>query len=101
MSLSKRAANRKRDNQKAFRAGQLKARERFINKKFALMEELVGNEKKKEQLLAKDLKELNPVEKAAVFSLSMKPVDTEEFTAKKEERIKAEIVSAKHKFGVK
>ena len=99
--MSKRATNKRKENQKAFRAGQLKARERFINKKYALMEELLSNEKQKEQLIAKDLKELNQVEKAAVFSLSMKPVTLEDFSAKKEENIKAEIVSAKHKFGVK
>jgi len=101
MPLSKRASNKRKENQKVFRTGQLKARERFITKKYALVEELLSNEKKKEQLIAKDLKELNPIEKAAVFSLSMKPVTLEDFNAKKEEAIKAEVTSAKHKYGIK
>jgi hypothetical protein len=99
--LGKKSADRKRERDKAFKIGQVKTRERFVNKKFALMEELLSNEKKKEQLMAKPIAELDKIEKAAVFSLSMKPVTLEDFSAKKEELKKAEVTSAKHKFGVK
>ena len=99
--LSKKASLRRKENKKNYREGQYKARERFVNKKFVLLEELLSNEKKKEALLAKELKDLNEIEKAALFTLSMKSVSLEDFNEKKEEWKKSELVSAKHKFAVK
>jgi hypothetical protein len=99
--LSKKASLRRKENKKNYREGQFKAREKFVNKKFALLEELLSNEKKKEVLLAKELKELSGVEKAAIYTLSMKSVTLEDFNEKKEDWKKSQVISAKHKFGVK
>ncbi len=100
-AVSKKSADRRKENKKNFRQGLVKRRERFLNKKYALMEDVLSNEKKKEDLLAKEIKDMSEVEKAVAFSLSMRPISLDEFSEKKDEMKKAEIISAKHKFGVK
>ncbi len=99
--MSKKSADKRKENKKLFKQGQLKRRERFLNKKYELFEEVLNNEKKKEELLNKDLKQMTPVEKAVAFSISMRPITLEQFNEKKEEMKNAEIISAKHKYGVK
>lgn len=99
--MSKKSAERRKENKKQFKMGQLKGKERFIQKKYALMEEILSDERKKEQLLAKEIKDMDKVEKAVAFSLNMRPLTLDEFNEKKEELINAEITAAKHKFAIK
>jgi len=99
--LSKKKATRRKENFKAFREGQVKAREKFIDKKLVLIEELLSDEKKKEALFSKKLKEMDNIERAAVSSMTMKPITLEDFQSKKEDLKKEQITSAKHKYSPK
>jgi hypothetical protein len=82
VNMSKKAKVKRKDAYKAFLNGMVSYREKFINKKCALIEKVLTNDSLKNTLFSKERASLSILERAVVDTINTKNINTvEDFEA--------------------
>lgn len=83
--MSKKGKSKRRDQYKSFMDGMVKYREKFIDKKIALIEKVLNDEALKNKILSKTRRDMNKLERAVADTIK----DRELNVAEDFEKVKA------------
>ncbi len=100
--MSKKGKSKRREQYKAFMDGMLKYREKFIDKKIGLIEKMLNDEALKNKIMAKNRREMNKLERAAVDTLNVRELNNvQDFDALKASLKDSQSKRAKFKYTIK